>query len=59
MGIWNLAATAAQIVAPGITAPLVRIADARSAGLGPRLALLCVIVEFALGTLVLWRVRIP
>ena len=59
MGIWNLAATAAQVVAPGITAPIVRIADARSAGLGPRLALLCVIVEFALGTLCLWRVRIP
>lgn len=59
MGVWNLAAAVAQVVAPALTAPLVRIADARSAGLGPRLALLCVIVEFTLGTLCLWRVRMP
>ena len=59
MGVWNLAAALAQVVAPAITAPLVRVADQRSAGLGPRLALLCVIVEFALGTLCLWRVRMP
>jgi MFS family permease len=57
MGVWNLAAAVAQIAAPAITAPLVRAADARSAGLGPRLALVCVIVEFALGTVCLWRVR--
>ena len=29
--------------------------DARHAGLGPRAALACVIVEFALGTAWLWR----
>ena len=57
MGVWNLAAAVAQIAAPAITAPLVRAADARSAGLGPRLALVCVIVEFVLGTVCLWRVR--
>jgi MFS family permease len=55
MGVWNLAAAVPQIVAPAITAPLVTALDARQAGLGPRGALLCVIVEFALGTAWLWR----
>jgi len=58
MGVWNLAAAAAQVVAPAITRPLVSYYDARSMGLGPRVALVCVIVEFALGTALLWRVRL-
>jgi MFS family permease len=59
MGVWNLAAALAQVVAPAITRPLVSYYDARSMGLGPRVALVCVIVEFALGTALLWRVRLP
>jgi MFS family permease len=55
LGIWNLAAAIPQIVAPAITAPLVAAFDARSAGLGPRAALVAVVLEFALGTLILWR----
>jgi len=55
MGIWNLAAAVPQIVAPAITAPLVTTFDARSPGLGPRSALILVVIEFALGTLLLWR----
>lgn len=55
MGVWNLAATIPQVLAPAITAPLVSALDARSPGLGPRGALALVIVEFALGTLWLWR----
>jgi MFS family permease len=55
MGVWNLAAAIPQIVAPVITAPLVTALDARSAGLGPRVALLLVVVEFALGAALLWR----
>ncbi|HYZ17684.1 MAG TPA: MFS transporter [Candidatus Acidoferrum sp.] len=55
MGVWNLAAALPQIVAPAITAPVVAAFDARSFGLGPRVALICVIVEFALGTAWLWR----
>ncbi len=55
LGVWNLAAAVPQIVAPAITAPLVAALDARSAGLGPRAALIAVIVEFLLGTLLLWR----
>lgn len=58
MGVWNLAAAIPQVIAPAITAPLVDSFDARSAGLGPRVALLCVIVEFAIGTAWLWRLRL-
>jgi MFS family permease len=58
MGVWNLAAAVAQVAAPAITQPVVSFYDARSAGLGPRVALVCVIVEFALGTALLWRVRL-
>jgi MFS family permease len=55
MGVWNLAAAIPQIIAPAITAPLVTALDARYAGLGPRVALLLVAVEFALGAALLWR----
>ncbi len=55
LGVWNLAAAIPQIVAPAITAPLVAALDARSAGSGPRFALALVILEFGLGTLILWR----
>jgi MFS family permease len=55
MGVWNLAAAIPQIVAPALTAPLVSALDARSAGLGPRVALLLVVAEFALGAALLWR----
>ena len=57
MGVWNLAAALPQVVAPIVTAPIVTIFDARSMGLGPRVALLCVIGELAVGTAWLWRLR--
>ncbi len=59
MGIWNLAAAIPQIIAPAITAPLVAAADARYAGAGPRLAFALVIVEFAAGAALLWRLPAP
>jgi MFS family permease len=59
MGIWNLAVAIPQVVAPAITAPVVTYFDARKAGLGPRIALVCVIIEFILGTAWLWRLRLP
>ena len=55
MGVWNIANTLPQIAAPAITAPLVVALSATSAGLGPRVAFLVVILEFTLGTLWLWR----
>ncbi|MDB5069344.1 MAG: major facilitator superfamily 1 [Candidatus Eremiobacteraeota bacterium] len=58
MGVWNLAAAIPQVIAPAITAPVVTTFDARSAGLGPRVALICVIVEFVIGTAWLWRLRL-
>lgn len=57
MGVWNLAATVPQIFAPLVTAPLIAAVDARSPGAGPRVALLVVIVELAVGALLLWGVR--
>ena len=59
MGVWNLALAIPQVAAPAITGPLVAALDARRAGLGPRIALICVIVEFAIGTAWLWRLRLP
>jgi MFS family permease len=58
MGIWNLAAALPQIVAPAITAPLVAAIDAHHAGAGPRVAFALVIVEFAIGAALLWRLRV-
>ena len=57
MGVWNLAAALPQIAAPLITEPVVTFFDARRMGLGPRIALILVIVEFVLGTAWLWRLR--
>jgi succinyl-CoA synthetase alpha subunit len=58
MGVWNLAVAIPQIAAPAITAPVVTYFDGRSAGLGPRVALMLVIVEFVIGTAWLWRLRL-
>lgn len=55
MGVWNLAAALPQVIAPAITAPLVAALDARSAGSGPRAALVLVVVEFVAGAAWLWR----
>ena len=58
MGVWNVAAAIPQVVAPAITGPLIQRVDASRFGLGPRVALVLVIVEFALGTAWLWRLRL-
>ncbi len=57
MGVWNLAAALPQIIAPAITAPLVAAIDAQHGGAGPRAAFALVIVEFAAGAALLWRLR--
>ncbi|HWT05962.1 MAG TPA: MFS transporter, partial [Xanthomonadales bacterium] len=58
MGVWNLASAIPQIAANAITGPVVVFFDGRSMGLGPRVALILVIVEFVLGTAWLWRLRL-
>jgi hypothetical protein len=50
---WASGISPPQIVAPALTAPLVAAIDARHAGAGPRVALLLVIAEFALGAALL------
>jgi MFS family permease len=55
MGIWNVATAFPQVVAPLLTAPLVDALNARTPGLGPRGAIALAIVEFAAGTVVVWR----
>ena len=55
MGVWNVATTLPQVVAPLLTAPLVLRLGAVHPGSGPRAAIALSIVEFALGALVVWR----
>jgi len=56
MGVWNLAAAIPQVIAPAMTAPLVTALDAQHAGLGPRVALLLVGLEFVAGAALLWLI---
>jgi hypothetical protein len=49
MGVWNVATTVPQVVAPLVTAPLVERFNAISAGLGPRAAIVLSLVEFVVG----------
>jgi MFS family permease len=56
MGVWNVAAALPQILAPLLTAPLVERANARTAGLGPRLAIILALAEFTFGAL--WLLRL-
>jgi MFS family permease len=55
MGVWNVATTAPQVVAPLIAAPLVLRVNALHAGTGPRAAIVLALSEFALGGLLVWR----
>ncbi len=54
MGIWNVATTVPQVVAPILSAPLLVHFDAVAAGLGPRVAFGVALVEFALGAASIW-----
>lgn len=55
MGVWNIATAAPQIIAPLVTGKLIEHYNAISFGLGPRAAILLSLVEFAVGTALLWR----
>jgi len=54
MGVWNVATAGPQILAPLIAGRLVLFYNAISPGLGPRVAVVLSLVEFALGTALLW-----
>ena len=56
MGVWNIATTIPQVVAPLFIGPLVVHADALTAGSGPRIAIVAACVAFALGGAAVWRV---
>lgn len=55
MGVWNVATTLPQVVAPSIAAPLVLRVNELHAGAGPRAAIVLALVEFALGAALVWR----
>ena len=58
MGIWNVATTLPQVIAPLATAPLVNALNERQLGLGPRAAIVLSLVEFLLGGAAIWLVPI-
>jgi len=55
MGIWNVATTLPQVIAPLVTAPLVGAVGIRAAGLGPRAAVVLALLEIAAGTIAIRR----
>ena len=59
MGVWNVATTIPQVIAPLATAPLVVALDAKTPGLGPRAAIALALVEFVLGGVAIWLVPAP
>jgi MFS family permease len=56
MGIWNVATTIPQVIAPLATGPLVNALNAKSFGSGPRAAIGLALVEFVLGGAAIWLV---
>jgi len=55
MGVWNIATTVPQVIAPLATAPLVAWLEAAHAGAGPRGAIVLALCEFAAGAAFIWR----
>jgi len=55
MGIWNIATTIPQVVAPIAALPLVLHFDALAPGLGPRAAIVAALFEYLAGAALIWR----
>ncbi len=58
MGVWNVATTIPQVIAPLATGPLVNFYNAKKFGLGPRVAIGLALGEFLLGGAAIWLVPI-
>jgi MFS family permease len=58
MGVWNVATTIPQVIAPLATGPLVNYYNAKQFGLGPRVAIGIALGEFLLGGAAIWLVPI-
>jgi MFS family permease len=56
MGVWNVATTIPQVIAPLATGPLVNFYNAKTFGLGPRVAIGLALLEFLLGGAAIWLV---
>ncbi len=55
MGIWNVATTVPQVIAPLVAAPLVVRFERVHAGLGVRAAVVLALLEFVAGAALIWR----
>lgn len=55
MGIWNVATTLPQVIAPLIAGPLVVYASAAHSGFGPRAAIVFAMLAFTIGAGAVWR----
>ncbi|GAC1303021.1 MAG: MFS transporter [Vulcanimicrobiaceae bacterium] len=55
MGVWNIATTVPQVIAPLATAPLLERLGAAHAGVGARGAIVLAMCEFAAGAAFVWR----
>jgi MFS family permease len=55
MGVWNVATAGPQVLAPLLALPVVTYFNGAATGAGYRAAILLAVVEFAIGTALLWR----
>ncbi len=55
MGVWNVATAGPQVLAPLLALPVVTYFNTFAVGLGYRAAILLALLEFVVGTALLWR----
>ncbi len=55
MGVWNIATAGPQVLAPLLALPVVKYYNAVAAGFGYRAAIVLALIEFVIGTALLWR----
>jgi MFS family permease len=55
MGVWNIATTIPQVIAPLVASPIILSYDRVAPGFGPRVAILVALAEFLIGAAMIWR----